>query len=145
LENLAQVVTTEELAYVARSREFGRRVRELRTEEGYAIATKFTGRPDLRIGEYILETERRVAESHDRQIPFETQKTVYQRDNNVCRLCGWDRNKWTRKDPRILELHHIREHVEGGQNIPKNLVVLCSRCHDEVHAGHAILPPNIIE
>jgi len=54
LENVGQVVTTEELAYVAKAREFGRRIRELRTEEGYAIATRFTGRPDLKMGEYVL-------------------------------------------------------------------------------------------
>lgn len=144
LENVGQVVTTEELAYVAKAREFGRRIRELRTEEGYAIATRFTGRPDLKMGEYVLENGERIAEPHDRKIPFDVQKEVYERAKNTCQLCGWNREKWTRDDPRILELHHIEEHVEGGPNIPENLVVLCSRCHDEIHAGRIELPPNII-
>lgn len=144
LENVGQVITTEELAYVAKAREFGRRIRELRTEEGYAIATRFTGRPDLKMGEYVLENAERIAEPHDRKIPFDVQKEVYERAKNTCQLCGWNREKWTRDDPRILELHHIEEHVEGGPNIPENLVVLCGRCHDGVHAGRIELPPNII-
>jgi len=144
LENVGQVVTTEEMAYVAKAREFGRRIRELRTEEGYAIATRFTGRPDLKMGEYVLENAERIAEPHDRKIPFDVQKEVYEKANNTCQLCGWNREKWTRDDPRILELHHVEEHVEGGPNIPENLVVLCGRCHDDVHAGRRELPPNII-
>jgi hypothetical protein len=145
LENVGQVVTTEELAYVAKAREFGRRIRELRTEEGYAIATNFTGRPDLKMGEYVLESVERIAESHDRKIPFDVQRLVYERANSTCQMCGWNRSKWTKKDPRILEIHHIAEHAEGGPNIPENLVVLCSKCHDEIHAGRRKLPTNILE
>lgn len=96
------------------------------------------------MGEYVLESKDRIAESHDRRIPFEVQKTVYERDNNTCRFCGWRREKWTRKDPRILELHHIQEHVAGGANVAQNLIVLCSKCHDEIHAGRKKLPRNII-
>lgn len=142
--NVGQVVTNEELFYVAKAKEFGRRTRELRTEQGYPVATLFTGRPDLKMGEYILESAERIAEPHDRNITFETQKIVYARDANTCRLCGWNRSKWTRQDPRILELHHLLEHVAGGANAPENLVVLCSKCHDDVHANRVKLPPNII-
>jgi hypothetical protein len=144
IENVGQIVTTEELAYVAKTREFGRRVRELRTEQGYPIATMFTGRPDLKMGEYVLESTQRISEPHDRNIPFDVQKDVYARDRNTCRLDGWTHDRWSREDPRILELHHIREHAEHGANSPDNLVVLCSRCHDDVHAGRRRLPPNIV-
>lgn len=34
-----------------------------------------------------------------------------------------------------LEVHHIKERCKGGDNSPRNLVVLCDRCHDEVHSG----------
>ncbi len=144
LANVGQIITNEELAYVARAKEFGRRVRELRTEQGYPIATMFTGRPDLKMGEYVLESGERISEPHDRKIPFDVQKEVYARDKNTCRLDGWTHDKWTREDPRILELHHIKEHAEHGPNIAKNLVVLCSRCHDDVHAGRRKLPVNIV-
>ena len=136
LENVGQTVTTEELAYVAnQKKEFARRIRELRTEHGYQIATSFTGRPDLAIGQYVLESAERRTEQHDRHIPREVEKEVYNRDSNTCRVCGWNRNRWRSDDPRILELHHIKEHQQGGENISQNLIVLCSKCHDEVHTG----------
>lgn len=133
--SVGQVVTSEELQYVARAAEFGRRTRELRSEQGYAIATHFTGRPDLQPGEYVLESSDRVAEPHDRHIPEAAQREVYERDHNMCRACGWNRDMWTRDDPRSLELHHVEHHMDGGKNTSDNLLVLCNRCHDEVHAG----------
>ena len=137
-ENVGKVVTTEELYYVSgNKKEFGRRTRELRTEEGYAIATKSTGRPDLQVGEYVLLSLVRVAEPHDRHISADVQKEVYQRDQNTCRNpdCNWNMDQWTQEDARILELHHIQAHAQRGENTARNLIVLCSRCHDEVHAG----------
>lgn len=130
---------------MAKAKEFGRCVPELRTEEGYAIATHFTGRPDLKMGDYVLESADRIAEPHDRKIPFDVQKLVYDRAHNTCQLCGWNRDRWTRDDPRILELHHVAEHVDGGRNVPENLVVLCSKCHDDLHAARVELPPEILE
>ncbi len=144
LENVGQVVTSEELRYVAKASEFGRRIRELRTEEGYPISTRFTGRPDLKMGEYVMESSERIADPHDRKIPLEVQKVVYERADNACQLCGWNRSRWKKSDPRILELHHVAEYASGGSNTPENLVVLCSRCHDEIHAGRSELPPDLI-
>ncbi len=136
MENAGKVVTTEELAYVAKdAKEFARRVRELRTEQGYLVATRFTGRPDLSVGQYVLQSTERVAEPHDRRIPDDVQKSVYTRDQNTCRICGWVRERWSVADPRILELHHLDQHQKGGANKAKNLAVICSKCHDEVHAG----------
>jgi len=140
IENVGSVLTTEELAYVADAREFARRIRELRTEEGYAIATMFTGKPDLGMGEYVMLSEDRVAEPHDRHIPFDVQKHIYERDTNTCRLCGWNVEKWKNTDPRILELHHLKPHVKRGKNSPENLIVICSKCHDRVHSGNLKIP-----
>lgn len=134
-KNVNQVVTTEELAYVANDRrEFGRRTRQLRTEEGYAIATRFNGRPDLRMGEYILLSVDRIAEPHDRNITSEVQKEVYARDDNTCRNPAC-RYQWSADDPRILELHHVIAHARRGPNTAENLIVLCNVCHDDLHAG----------
>ncbi len=144
--NVGEIVTTEELSYVSgNARQYARRTRELRTEQGFAIATLFTGRPDLNMGEYILESLDRIAEPHDRNIPFHVQRAVYERDNNTCRLCGWNRSCWSREDPRILELHHVIQHADGGHNEPGNLIVLCSRCHDGIHAGRLDLPEGIVQ
>ncbi len=138
--NVGQIVTTEEIDYVAKIADYARRIRELRTEEGYAVATHYTGRPDLRPGEYVLETTERVAEPHDRHIPNEVQREVYERDDNACRICGWNRAMWTREDPRFLELHHVEHHAQRGPNTRENLIVACNRCHDDIHAGRVVPP-----
>ncbi len=138
--NTGRVVTSEELAYVAKISDWPRHVRELRTEEGYAVATRFTGRPDLRSGEYVLESADRIAEPHDRHIPTDVQQAVYARDNNTCRLCGGRIGAWMRPGSFALELHHIQHHVAGGRNLADNLLVLCNACHDDVHAGRLAVP-----
>lgn len=133
--NVGKIVTSEELFYVAKDKNWARRTREIRTELGYALCTRFTGRPSLRTGEYVLESENPVAPEHDRNIPIEVQKIVYERDDNTCRVCGWNHKLWTRQDPRFLELHHVHEHVEGGKNEAGNLIVVDNVCHDGIHAG----------
>jgi hypothetical protein len=138
--NVGQIVTTEEIIYVGKASESPSRARELRTEEGYALATRFTGRPDLKPGEYVLESEERTAEPHDRHIPQKVAEEVFARDENACRICGWNRSEWSRQDPRFLELHHFEHHRSGGTNTVANLLVLCNRCHDDVHAGRAAPP-----
>ena len=139
--NVGKIVTTEELAYVARNRrEFGRRTRQLRNEDGYAVATRFNGRPDLGMGEYVLLSVDRIAEPHDRNIPDAVQKEVYARDSNRCRNPAC-RYIWTPADPRVLELHHVIAHARRGPNTADNLLVLCNLCHDDVHAGRL----NILE
>ena len=139
--NVGQIVTTEELIYVGQASESPRRARELRTEQGYAVATRFTGRPDLRPGEYVLESEQRTAEPHDRHIPAKVAEEAFLRDNSMCRICGWKHSQWTRQDPRFLELHHFEAHQSGGRNVTANLIVLCNKCHDDVHA-HRVTPPS---
>lgn len=125
MENVGRVLTTEELAYVAKdAKEYARRVRELRTEDGYAVATRFTGRPDLRVGQYVLQSEDRIAEPHDRRIPQDVERAVYARDGNTCRVCGWNVDRWSAQDPRILELHHLEHHKHGGRNVASNLGLL---------------------
>jgi len=140
-ESVGQIVTTEEVGYVARIADYPRRIRELRTEEGFAISTCFNGRPDLKPGEYVLESSERVAEPHDRHIPIEIEREVFERDNNQCVNCNWHRALWTIDEPRFLEIHHVEHHANRGPNIAANLLVLCNRCHDEVHAGRLVIPP----
>lgn len=137
--NVRKIVTSEELFYVANDKNWARRSREIRTEMGYALCTRFTGRPDLRSGEYVLESPDPVARAHDRNIPIEVQKIVYARDENTCRVCGWNHELWTRQDPRFLELHHVKEHVKGGENEAENLICACNICHDGIHAGRVDL------
>ena len=70
-ENVGIQVTGEELRYVAGDKtEWARRVRELRTEFGWPVATKTTGNPELPMGVYVLQADRQSPE-HDRDIPDE--------------------------------------------------------------------------
>lgn len=133
--NVGKEVSGEELLYLASGKkEWARRVRELRTEFGWPISTKASGRPDLPIGVYLLEADRQAPE-HDRSIPEAVRREVLLRDQHKCRSCGWHHGLWNPSDPRHLEVHHRQEHFKGGQNTASNLLTLCKVCHDEVHAG----------
>lgn len=133
--NVSKPCTSEELRYVAGNKsEWARRVRELRTEEGWPVATKTTGRPDLPVGVYVLEEDRQ-APSHDRRILESVRRAALVRDGHGCTLCGWRHEIWVPSDPRHLELHHVEEHAQGGSNDLENLTTLCNVCHDDVHAN----------
>ena len=132
-QNVGSPVTGEELRYIAKNKtEWARRVRELRTEFGWPVKTKNTGRPDLSIGTYVLESLRQSPE-HDRKIPDTVRGAVLRRDKYRCVQCEWRHEDWNKSDPRHLELHHKKEHVKGGENNEENLVTLCTVCHDAIH------------
>lgn len=133
-KNVGKVVTGEEIAYLANGNsEWARRCRELRTEEGWPIATKSSGRPDLPVGAYILEEDKQ-AEPHDRRIPDKVRIDVLDRDNHCCKMCKWSYSDVRPHDRRhLLELHHIKHHAKGGENSAENLITLCNVCHDDVH------------
>lgn len=132
--NVGKPVTGEELRYVANGKtEWARRVRELRTEEGWPVVTKQTGMPGLPVGTYVLELNRQ-APTHDRTISDSIRGRVLRRDTFACQECGWKIEEYNRADPRILELHHKKHHAKGGENTEENLITLCNICHDELHA-----------
>ena len=133
--NIGKSINGEELRYVAGNRtEWARRVRELRTEFGWSIVTKSTGRPDLPIGFYVLENDRQAPE-HDRKIPDVIRSEVLQRDNYQCKKCKWNHKLWNKSDPRHLEAHHVTHHVDGGKNVAENLITVCNKCHDQIHSS----------
>lgn len=139
--NVGTPVTLEELRYLAGDKsEWARRVRELRTEEGWPIFTRMQGRPDLPVGSYVLDEDKQAPE-HDRRIPDDVRVAVLERDGFACRHCGWTRDQLRTEDPRkFLELHHVTHHKDGGANTVENLVTLCNVHHDQVHAGKLIAP-----
>lgn len=51
---------------------------------------------------------------------------ILERDSYRCVLCD---------TPERLESHHIVWRFRGGSDRPKNLVTLCSQCHDKVTRG----------
>lgn len=131
--NVGRPVTGEELRYVAKgATEWARRVRELRTEEGWPVVTKTNGRPDLPIGTYLPESERQ-SPAHDRHIPDAVRRNVLRRDGYRCRTCGWSHSDWNPDDPRHLEIHHVVSHRKRGPNVRENLITVCIVCHDRIH------------
>jgi hypothetical protein len=136
--NVGQQVTSEELRYVAgdEATEWARRSRELRTQHGWPVVTRYTGDPSLAVGVYVLARDEQ-APPHDRRIPEPIRRQVMKRDNYSCRWvgCGWPHGFDVRFDHRFLEVHHIEHHVVGGSNKdPDNLVTLCNLHHDETHS-----------
>lgn len=129
-----RVITTDQLQYVAENADM-RRVRELRTEAGWRIMTRKTGRPDLKPTEYVL-ADPEPMEEHDRHIPHETTIGVFQRDAGRCQKadCSWHPRDRVAGDPRqYIEIHHIDWHSEGGANTGDNLITLCNVHHKELH------------
>jgi len=134
--NVGRAISGEELRYLASDRnEWPRRTRELRTEHGWPVVTRQQGRTDLPIGSYMLEEDKQAPE-HDRKISDAVRVQVLERDNFACVVCGWNHEQAQKNDPRrLLELHHILEHVKGGEKASGNLAKLGNVHHDEVHAG----------
>lgn len=134
--NVAKPVSIEELRYLAGDKsEWARRMRELRTEEGWPIFTRMQGRSELPVGTYVLDEDKQAPE-HDRRIPDDVRVEVLIRDNFACRVCGWTREQLRADDPRkFIELHHVTAHADKGANSVENLVSLCNVHHDQIHAG----------
>jgi hypothetical protein len=126
-------INGEELRYIAnRKKEWARRTRELRTEDGWPVATRFSGRPDLPMGVYVLEADE-PAPANDRNISEKIRQQVLVRDHHTCQECEWNFDKAKPSDMRFLELHHVIHHVDKGENTSANLITLCNKCHDERH------------
>ena len=95
--------------------------------------TRMTGRPELPVGCYVLERDRQ-GPPHDRKIPDAVRGAVLRRDNYACQKCQWSYSLLNPSDPRFLELHHRKQHVDRGENVEENLITLCNICHDRIHA-----------
>lgn len=132
LANLGRVLTSAELREVAGGiSEWARRVRELRTEEGYRILTH-NDRSDLRPGEYLLETAR-PEPAFARAISRETRAYVLDRDGFTCQMCGAVAGETHPFDPtRRTRLHigHVIDKSMGGSDDPSNLRAVCSVCNE---------------
>lgn len=139
--SVGQPISGEQFRYIAHEKsEWARRIRELRTEQGWPVLTRMQGRPDIPMGSYVLEEDRQ-APPHDREISDAVRIEVLKRDQFRCRVCNWGRDQLDPADPRkFLELHHVHEHAKGGGNSADNLTTLCNVHHDQVHAGTLILP-----
>jgi HNH endonuclease len=132
LNNVGRVMRSDELMRVAdNSSEWGRRVRELRGEEGYEILTH-NDRADLKPGEYVLASVK-PKPAFARDVSKETRAYVLDRNGFTCQMCGavagethpYDTTRKTR-----LHLGHIIDKSAGGTDDAANLRAICSVCNE---------------
>jgi hypothetical protein len=132
LANIGRVMDSDELRAIADNQsEWARRVRELRTEEGYQILTH-NDRSELKPGQYLLETPK-PQPAFSRAISKETRAFVLDRNGFTCQMCGavagelhpYDATRKTR-----LHLGHVIDKSMGGTDDPTNLRAICSVCNE---------------
>jgi hypothetical protein len=132
LANIGRVMDSNELREVAGGiTEWARRVRELRTEEGYQILTH-NDRSDLKPGQYILESPE-PQPAFERAISKEIRAFVLDRNGFTCQMCGAVAGEPHPYDPsRKTRLHigHIVDKSQGGTDDATNLRALCSVCNE---------------
>jgi|SRR5579875_565212 len=132
LDNIGRVLSSGELRTASgNASEWARRVRELRTEEGYQILTH-NDRNDLKPGEYLLVDPKPVP-AFARGISKETRAFVLDRNGFTCQMCGAVAGEPHPADPsRKTRLHigHIVDKSMGGSDEPSNLRALCSVCNE---------------
>ena len=128
---VGQIVDSDDLRQVAGSSEWGRRVRELRGEEGLNIVTH-NDRNDLKPGQYLL-VDLKILPAFERSISKETRAFVLDRNGFTCQMCGavagevhpYDAGRKTR-----LHIGHILDKSMGGTDEPGNLRAICSVCNE---------------
>lgn len=132
LANIGKVMDSDELREVAGGiTEWARRVRELRSEEGYRILTN-NDRGELSSGQYLLE-DPIPQPAFARDISKETRAFVLDRNGFTCQQCGAVAGELHPYDPaRKTRLHlgHIIDKSQGGTDEASNLRALCSVCNE---------------
>jgi HNH endonuclease len=132
LANLGRVLESDELRHASgNASEWARRVRELRTEEGYQILTH-NDRNDLHPGQYLL-LEPKPIPAFARGISKETRAFVLDRNGFTCQMCGAVAGEPHPFDPsRRTRLHigHIVDKSMGRGDEATNLKAVCSVCNE---------------
>ncbi len=142
LANIGRVMDSEELRAVAgHISEWARRVRELRTEEGYLILTH-NDRSELKPGQYLLENPK-PQPAFERAISKETRALILERNGFTCQMCGSVAGEPHPYDPsRKTRLHigHIIDKSKGGGDELSNLRAICSICNEGAQNAVPIRP-----
>ena len=130
-DNVGKILNSDTLREVAGTSEWGRRVRELRNEEGMNIVTH-NDRSELKPGEYFLVNLKPLP-AFERGISKETRAFVLDRNGFTCQMCGaaagephpYDAGRKTR-----LHIGHIIDKSMGGTDEATNLRAICSVCNE---------------
>lgn len=132
LANIGRRIESKELQEASGWKaEWGRRLRELRDEEGYYILSH-KDRADLKPGQYLLETSKRRPAFH-RGISKETRAFVLERNGYTCQMCGLaagDTDPFNPQRTIRLTMGHIKDKSKGGVDEPNNLRAVCTICNE---------------
>lgn len=132
LANLGKVLDSRDLQEASGGKsEWARRVRELRNEEGWQILSH-KDRADLRPGQYVLETKKRLP-AFKRGISKETRARVLERNGFTCQMCGsaaGDPDPFSAGRTVRLTIGHILDKSKGGSDTFENLRALCTSCNE---------------
>lgn len=135
-----QPVKSAELARIAGIKDYTRRIRELRNERGFIIATSRTN-AELAPDEYVLVEVRDVDDK--RRLDSAT-RDDYIEEQSCCEKCGFDPQEHNSDDidgNRYLEVDHIEayENFDSAEeaNDTSNLQTLCNVCHNSKGANNA--------
>ena len=145
LAHLGQVIESQTLQEVSGWKsEWGRRVRELRDEDGWPVLSH-KDRADLKPGQYILESlQRRPA--FKRGISKETKACVLERDGRTCQMCGLaagDPDPFTPGRAVRLTMGHILDKSKGGDDSPGNLQAVCTNCNEGLQNASLPKPDRV--
>ena len=136
--NVGDVVSREQIDYVARIAEGSRRVRELRDEHGWPINSHID-EPDLQPGEYrLLSTDPADRRDASQRLYHEdVRRRVFERDGYRCRVCKRNREAaLAAGDTRFyLEVHHTVAMADDLASLPvakrHDLANLTTLCHSD--------------
>ena len=133
-ERVGQVVTSHDLQAAAGQgvTEWARRVRELRTVEGWLIRSHLDD-GSLRPGEYRLESLPEQSYVFDPPISRRLRAQILERNGYTCQMCGVGAGDIDALNPtRKIRLHvgHIQDRSHGGRDTPSNLRALCNNCNE---------------
>ncbi|HMD76873.1 MAG TPA: HNH endonuclease [Terracidiphilus sp.] len=132
LANLGRIIESHELQEAAGGAgQYGRRVRELRENEGWKILTH-NDTTELKPGQYLLkEKPPEVAVKFSTGISAKLRAEVLDRNGFTCQMCGLTPGEIDPATGRKVRLHigHIIDRNLGGKDELSNLRTLCSTCN----------------
>ncbi len=132
LANVGKVLTAKQLQKAAGGAvEWGRRVRELRDEQGCQIQSHRDS-AGLKPGEYRLISTKRIP-AFSRNISKETRAYVLERNGYTCQMCGLaagDPDPFNPSRTVRLTMGHILDKSKSGTDDAANLRAVCTNCNE---------------
>ena len=142
LARIGQKVHNSELFEASgRQSEYTRRIRELRTEEGWDIQSHRDAE-DLRPDEYRLTSPppEKPPTRFARRISQKTRALVLQRNGMTCQMCGAGPGDVVMGKRVQLVVDHIDPKLAGGSEELTNLRTMCDVCNGGIQENNPAPP-----